>query len=355
MEITAFFISPEHTIADAIRCINENQRGIALVVDDDRKLIGTVVDGDIRRAIMDNLGLDTPITEILKEKDPAYAEPVTAPAQMPADQLVQLMKARDVRHVPLLDENDRVVRLFSMDDVRDTQEIPVQAVVMAGGFGTRLRPLTEDIPKPMLPIGDKPLLERLVGQLRSAGIRRVNVTTHYLRGQIETHFGDGSAFGIEMHYVNEEKPLGTAGGVGLMDAPNTPLLVMNGDLLTDVNFVEMYNYHRQQQALLTVAVRRYEFTVPYGVVESEDSLVTGLVEKPSLGFFVNAGIYLLEPGAFAMIPENEHFHMTDLITKLIEQGARVASFPIHEYWLDIGQHADYQKAQDDLKSGRIGR
>jgi NDP-sugar pyrophosphorylase family protein len=224
---------------------------------------------------------------------------------------------------------------------------------MAGGFGTRLRPLTEDVPKPMLPIGNRPLMEVMINQLRKAGIHRINVTTHYMPEKIIEHFGDGSAFGVELNYVNEERPLGTAGGVSLIDAPSTPLLVMNGDLLTDINFQEMYAYHQEQSAALTVAVRKYEFTVPYGVVESEDGFVTRLVEKPSLGFFVNAGIYLLEPEAFARIPKQQHINMTEIIDLLVVEGKRVASFPIHEYWLDIGQHADYQKAQEDMKRGKV--
>jgi NDP-sugar pyrophosphorylase family protein len=224
---------------------------------------------------------------------------------------------------------------------------------MAGGFGKRLGPLTEKTPKPMLPVGDRPLLERTIQQLRRSGIRDVSLTTHYLRDNIEQHFGRGEAFGVNLSYLKEDHPLGTAGGLKLLKKVEGPLLVMNGDILTGVSFQEMLAYHRQYHAEMTVGVRTYEVSVPFGVVECEDIRVTRMHEKPLLRFFVNAGIYLIESSVFEWIPEGQRFDMTDLIQKLLETGRSVVSFPIVEYWLDVGRPEDYRQAQEDVKTGKI--
>jgi len=231
--------------------------------------------------------------------------------------------------------------------------LPLQAVIMAGGGGTRLRPLTENVPKPMLPVNDRPLMELIIEQLSQAGIRQVNVTTHYKGQQIVDHFGDGQDFGVELNYINEDRPLGTAGALGLMKTPQEPVLVINGDVLTQLNFRAMFDYHREHQADLTVAVRKYDLNVPYGVIESDGAFVRGLVEKPLLSFFVNAGIYLLEPSVHRYIPHGQRFDMTDLIQRLLEEERPVVSFPVVEYWLDIGLHADYKQAQEDIENRRL--
>jgi NDP-sugar pyrophosphorylase family protein len=222
---------------------------------------------------------------------------------------------------------------------------------MAGGEGARLRPLTADLPKPMLPMGGRPLMERILERLEQSGIRRVSITTHYRAEKIVEHFGDGSAFGIELSYVNEDRPLGTAGALALMEAPKETILVMNGDILTQLDFRAMYSYHHEHCADLTVAVRSYQIQVPFGVIESEGADVTAIKEKPELSFFVNAGIYLVEPSALALIPPRQPFDMTDLIHLLLEREKRVVSFPIHEYWLDVGEHQSYAQAERDLTSG----
>ena len=224
---------------------------------------------------------------------------------------------------------------------------------MAGGSGTRLRPLTEDLPKPMLPVGDRPLMEVIIDQLRQSGIGRVNITTHYLPEKITDYFGNGENFGVELNYVSEDRPLGTAGSLGLIDWPRETLLVINGDILTKVNFRAMLDYHQEHRADITVGVRKYDIQVPYGVVECEDQRVCRLREKPNLSFFVNAGIYMLEPSVNEHIPNGQHYDMTDLIERLIHKGRSVVSFPIVEYWLDIGEPSDYERAQKDMKNGGI--
>ncbi|HEX8922365.1 MAG TPA: nucleotidyltransferase family protein [Pyrinomonadaceae bacterium] len=352
VDLTSLCINPEHSIRHAIACIDRNEKGIVLVTDEGGRLVGTISDGDIRRALLSRQNLESPVSELLARKaDSPYPQPVTALRGTPAAALLQQMQEREIHQIPLLDEDERVVGLVTLDELLPNQVLPLQAVIMAGGYGTRLRPLTEELPKPMLPIGDRPLMELIVSQLRQIGIKRVNVATHYLPEKIKEHFGDGQEFGIELSYVTEDRPLGTAGALSLMDAPENPLLIINGDILTRVNFKSMLAFHKENKAALTVAVRKYDMNVPYGVIESEGSIVRGLVEKPLLSFLVNAGIYLLEPSAHRYIPNGEHSNMTDLIQRLLDDGHTVTSFPILEYWLDIGNNVDYAQAQEDVKNG----
>lgn len=347
-------ITSKDSIRHAIECIDRNQKGIVLVTDDDGRLNATITDGDVRRALLTNQSLDAPVKELLlRRAGSANSEPVTASCGTDNATLLQLMQEREIRQIPLLDELGYVVGLVTLDDLLPDQVVPLQAVIMAGGYGTRLRPLTEELPKPMLPIGDRPLMEFTIGQLRRTGITRVNIATHYLPEKIKDYFGDGKDFGIELNYVTEESPLGTAGAVGLMQTPENPLLIINGDILTRVNFKAMLDFHRENEASLTVAVRKYDVNVPYGVVESEGACVRALREKPLLTFLVNAGIYLLEPSAHRYIPNGESSNMTDLIERLIADGHNVVSFPIMEYWLDIGSDVDYARAQEDVKNGGL--
>jgi dTDP-glucose pyrophosphorylase/CBS domain-containing protein len=353
-DIASMCLPGTATFREAIDHIDKSGKGIILITDPQNRLVGTVSDGDVRRWVLLGQSLDTSVASFLEQKkDSAYPRPVTAPVGTSRAELLQLMHDRVLRQIPLLDEQERVVDLVTMDELLPSQPLPLQAVIMAGGFGTRLRPLTVDLPKPMLPVGDRPLLEVILRQLQASGIRRVNVTTHYKAEKIIEHFGNGAKFGVQMNYVAEDTPLGTAGALGLLDRPQETLLVMNGDILTDVDLRALLDYHRQHAALLTVGVRKYEVKVPYGVVESDGPLVRKVVEKPSLTFFVNAGVYLLEPRAQSYIPAGRRFEMTDLIARLIEEKHAVACFPILEYWLDIGRLGDYDQAQQDIKAGRF--
>jgi NDP-sugar pyrophosphorylase family protein len=259
------------------------------------------------------------------------------------------MNERGIRQIPLLDEGGHVVDIVLMQDLVKSYELPLKAVIMAGGFGKRLLPLTEEVPKPMLPVGDKPILELIVNQLQNSGIRKVQMTTHYKPEVIKQHFGAGEKFGLEIQYVNEDQPLGTAGALGSLEKSDEPMLVLNGDILTQVDFRAMLAFHRENQAELTVAVRKYDFQVPYGVIQCDGAHVMGVDEKPTYNFFVNAGIYLLEPSAHRSIPLAQRFDMTDLIEKLTAEERRVVAFPVVEYWMDIGRQNDYVQAQQDIK------
>ena len=348
LPLKEFLIPPEATVREALEAINRNT-SIALVVDAERHLLGTVTDGDLRRSVLAGAKLESSVQSLLDRRDKSlYPKPITAPLQTPPSELLRLMNERGVRQIPLLDENERIVDIALLQDLIKEYEVPLKAVIMAGGFGTRLRPLTDDLPKPMLPIGDKPVLELIVSQLQDAGISKVQLTTHYKPEVIKQHFGDGTKFGVEIQYLNEDQPLGTAGALASVAVSEEPMLVLNGDVLTQVDFRAMVAFHREHGAELTVGVRRYEFQVPYGVIQCDGPQVRGIEEKPTLNFFVNAGIYLLEPSAHRSIPAAQKFDMTDLIEKLKMEGRSVVAFPVIEYWMDIGQHSDYKQAQADI-------
>lgn len=353
-DLSSLCIGIDGSIREAIACIDRNEKGIVLVTNESGQLLGTITDGDIRRAILAGMTLNMPVVQLLSAKgESPYPKPITAPEGTGRDALLQLMQNHSIRQIPLLSEEKRVVDLVTLDELLPEQILPLQAVIMAGGYGTRLRPLTEELPKPLLPVGGRPLMERIIEQLRQAGIRRVNVTTHYLSEKIVNHFGDGEAWDVDINYVTEDRPLGTAGALGLMAEPNEPLLVINGDILTQLDFRAMLSFHKEHQAEMTIGVRQYDLQVPYGVMECDGPYVRQVREKPLLSFLVNAGIYLLAPSVYRYIPDGQRFDMTDLIQQLLDDGRPVVSFPIVEYWLDIGQHADYEQAQIDVTSGRL--
>ena len=347
-DLDRLFVGPDQTLLEALERIDSGAEGIALVVGERRKLLGTLTDGDLRRATLAGLDMATVKVEALLK---AHNRPISAPVGTSSMELMQLMKKRSVRHIPLLDSEGCVQELSLLRELALEEGVPVSAVVMAGGKGTRMRPLTETVPKPMLPVGDRPVMEHVLEQLQKVGISRVSITTHYMPEAIEQHFGDGRRFGVEIDYVNEKEPLGTAGALGLLKAPKGPLLVINGDVLTQVNFRSMFSYHADNHADMTVGVRRFELQVPYGVIEMQESRVTKLDEKPTYRFFINAGVYLIEPDVISLIKTDEHLDATELIDRLIDAGKKVVGFPIHEYWLDIGRPDDYARANKEWKDG----
>lgn len=348
-DLTQVCICPEQTLRDAMMCINQNAKGIALVVYDDGRLYCTITDGDLRRALLSGLSLDMRIEDWARQYTKiGQGRPVTVPQGTSHQELLHLMQAGSLRHIPLLDDFGRVTDLALLSELITDRELPLSAIVMAGGNGLRLRPLTEDLPKPMLPVGDRPIIEHIIDQLRRTGICEVRISTHYKSETIVRHLGDGQKFGMKINYIIEDSPLGTAGALGLMSVPKSTVLAVNGDILTQLNYRSMLAFHQDNKAVMTVAVRQYVFQVPYGVVEMEGIEIQRLIEKPPLQYFVNAGIYLLEPEVFRFLVPSQKFDMTDLIACLLTEKKRVVSFPISEYWLDIGRRADYEKAQIDF-------
>ena len=351
--VSDLFVSLDATLRDVLTRSEETRHGIVLIVDSGNRLRGVITDGDIRRAFLARIDLDTPVRAFLEKK--SVGAPVTAPIGTQHAELVELLRASGVSHIPLVNVSGQVEKLVGLEDLLQEDEKALQAVVMAGGRGTRLHPLTAELPKPMLPVGDRPLMERIIRRLSDAGVRDVSITTHYRAEKIVEHFGNGKQFGVNLSYVPEEELLGTAGGLALMPPPTSALLVINGDILTEMDFRAMLAFHREHAATLTLAVRQFEFQVPYGVIESDGAFVRQLVEKPAHKFFVNAGIYLLEPAAHGVIPKGRHFDMTDLIKTCLDEGLPVVSFPIWEYWRDIGRHDDYAQAQVDVNNGTVSR
>ena len=338
-------VRAEATVRETIECIDAGAIEIALVIDDQRRLLGTVTDGDVRRALLGGLALDDPVEAIV------HRDPVTAAAGTDSATLLRLMSERGVDQVPLLEDKRLVDVAFIRDLVQESEghssrDHPV--VLMAGGRGTRLSPLTEDLPKPMLPVGDRPLLETLVGQVRGAGFSKILMAVNYRAEAIQDHFGDGSQFGIDITYLREDEPLGSAGALRLaMDQLDRPFVVMNADLLTTVNLSALMSFHQEEGNAVTVAVRQYALELPYGVLELDGTAVVSLSEKPTASFFVNAGIYAMDPSAAALIDrfEERRFDMTDLVQAALDAGLRVGGFPVREYWLDIGHLAAYERAE----------
>ena len=345
--LEAVVAPPALSIADAIAQLEKAGTGGLVLCHPDGQVAGLLTDGDIRRAVLRRMSLAGPCGSI------ATQAPVVARAPIEPAEALALMLQHDINHLPVVDDAGVLIDFLLRKNLVVDAPGDLSAVVMAGGFGKRLLPLTETIPKPMLPMGERPLLERTIDQLRGAGIRDVHLTTHYLPDSIVGHFGDGEAFGVRMSYATEDEPMGTAGGLRLMPRPSGPFLVINGDILTRVPYQTMLRFHRKHAATLTVGIRAHEVEVPFGVVESDDVRVTDLTEKPRIRLLVNAGIYLLEPGAWDHIPAGRRFDMTDLIRRLLDEGEVVVAFPIIEYWQDVGRHEDYRQAQDDVRDGRF--
>jgi dTDP-glucose pyrophosphorylase len=329
--------------------------GIALVIDNGRRLETTITDGDVRRAILLGIELDQPVSRLveLRMQSGRKGDPITASVGTPAEELRRTMAEHHVRQIPLLDDEGCVADIAMDADYLAASPLPVDGFIMAGGFGKRLMPLTEKLPKPMLPVNGRPLLEHLVCKLREAGIQHVSISTHYLAKSIIEHFQDGKDFGVHIEYVDEDHPTGTAGSLARAAVGDFPLLVINGDILTSVDFRSMLEFHREHAAEMTVAVQQYEVRIPYGVISTDGIDAICITEKPSMRHFVSAGIYLIQPSVCGMVPADRSFDMPDLITELIKAGKRVICFPIREYWLDVGQKEQYDRASEDVASGAV--
>ncbi|MDD9174930.1 nucleotidyltransferase family protein [Aliivibrio sp. S2TY2] len=337
-------IKPESTILDALKVIDNEALRIALVVDDAQHLLGVVTDGDIRRGILNSLPLDTSVIDIMSDS------PITASVNTAKEQLVKLMESKSILAIPLMDDN-KVVGLETLHNLFEEKTYHNPVFIMAGGFGTRLRPLTDTCPKPMLKIGNKPILETVIRSFIKAGFVNFYISTHYMPEQIQNHFGDGSELGVKISYVHEDSPLGTGGALGLLpdDLPqDLPLIMMNGDVLTKVDFERLLAFHTENNADATMCVREYDYQIPYGVINGKGSKITSMVEKPIQRFFVNAGIYVVSPQVIQSVPKNHHIDMPTLLEQHMKERDNILMFPIHEYWLDIGRMDDFNRAQADI-------
>jgi len=339
-ELHSILVAPETSILDAVKAIESGALQIALVVDGGRRLVGTVTDGDVRRGLLRGVGMEQPVSQVMN------AKPHTVPDRTSRDDVLALMRQLSINQVPVVDAAGRVLRLEWLGRLIQTPSEETWVVLMAGGLGARLRPLTEAVPKPLLPVGGRPLLETTVRNLASQGYRRIFLSVNYMAQQFRDHFGDGSAFGAEIVYLDETKPLGTAGSLSLLpERPKGPMIVMNGDLLTSVNFGQLVSFHREQAAIASMCVREYSFQVPYGVVRTEGTRLLGITEKPHQTYFVNAGIYVVSPEALDLIPADARFDMSQLFDRVIAAGFEAAAFPLREYWVDIGRFDDLERAR----------
>ncbi|MFN4310064.1 MAG: nucleotidyltransferase family protein [Ferrovibrio sp.] len=339
-------LKPDSPLMAAVRAIESSRRRIAIVVSDDGRLLGTLTDGDVRRCLLDGGSLDTPVSRAMN------THPITAKYGSPAGYMLDLMRRGNIMALPLVGDDGRFMGLVHLTDlgVPDSEAGGASAfafaVIMAGGEGMRLRPLTDNIPKPMVDIGGLPLLERQIQRLAGAGLRRVYLSVNYLGHMIEDHFGDGSGFDIEICYLREKEKLGTAGALSLLpEMPQQPIIVMNGDILTNSDFASLHAFHVSHGAYITLAAVDYRVSIPYGVIHAEGPFVRQLEEKPSQRFFCNAGIYAVSPQALGLLQETRHCNMTDLIENCLARSLPVAVFPVHEYWSDIGTPDDLEKAR----------
>lgn len=332
------------TIKEALGIIDSGAMQIALVVDDNNRLIGTLTDGDIRRGILRGLDLDSSIETIV------FKEPAVAKISSTKEEILKLALSRKLHQIPVVDDNGRVLGIKEIEELVEPKVKTNRVILMVGGLGTRLRPLTQDTPKPMLKVGNKPILQTIVEKFAEYGFVNITMCVNFNASIIRDYFGDGKEFGVNIDYVLEQKRMGTAGALSLLkERPSEPFFVMNGDLLTNVNFEHIFNYHVLNKATATMCVREYDYEVPYGVVKMNDNKIIEIVEKPVQKFFVSAGIYMLSPEILDLIPKNEFYDMPALFEKLIRLSKNVISFPIREYWLDIGRMEEYQRANEEYK------
>jgi len=346
-DISKLCIEPSANIASAAELLEKNKHKICIVANSGR-LVGTITDGDIRRGLLKGVAFDAPASEIMN------ASPKTVAEINDRSNLRKMMLEQGILYLPEVDTDGTVRGLVTLDDLIDEQDFHENWVVlMAGGLGERLRPLTENTPKPLLPIGDTPILQSILESFIEQGFDKFYIAVNYQAQAIKNHFGDGSAWNAKIVYLEEEQRMGTAGALTLLpEKPTHPLIVMNGDLVTRTQFDNLLNFHLEHKSRATMCVREYDFQVPFGVISIDGQRITAIDEKPVHRFFVNAGIYVLEPDIVATIPANERTDMTHVFDKLIAENQETAVFPIHEYWLDVGRIDDLKRAQSEHDEGR---
>lgn len=326
------------TLQQAISSLSETGLQIVLVVSPDGTLLGTLTDGDIRRGLLRGLDMNSAIDAII------HREPLVVPPSLGRDTALQIMQANKIHQLPVVDDDRRVVGLHLWDELMVPGQRLNLMVIMAGGKGTRLWPHTENCPKPLLSVGGKPMLEHIIERARAEGFQHFVLAIHYLGHMIEDYFGDGSRWQVQIDYLREETPLGTAGAIGLLNPrPEIPFLVSNGDVLTDIRYGELLDFHCHHRALATMAVRLHEWQHPFGVVRTKGVDIISFDEKPIARSHINAGIYVLEPGALGSLSAGEYCDMPTLFSRLQERPARTIVYPMHEPWLDVGRPDDLER------------
>lgn len=333
------------TLRDIIAAIDRGGLQAALICDDDRILRGIVTDGDVRRALLRGAELDASIDEYINRHPTVVAD------NDDRAKAVAYMQQFGISQVPVIDAQGRLVGIEALHQHAGERSGGAGAVIMAGGLGSRLAPLTDTIPKPLIRVGESPILETIVKQLAGHGIRNITMCVNYKAEMIRAHFRDGSRWGVAITYVEETERRGTAGALSLLSpAPSTPFLVLNADLLTSIDFTALIEFHSRNGADATMCVREYSIQVPYGVAQIDGYSLKGLSEKPEYKVFINAGIYVLNPSLLARIPQNAIYNMTDLFEAMLQEGLRPTIFPVMEYWLDIGRLDDLNRAHQEYQT-----
>lgn len=336
-------LPPTGRVRDALTVLDAVATRIALVADAEERLLGTVTDGDVRRGLLAGRGLEIGVTEIMNRA------PKTVPPEVDRRDALRMMNQLGILHLPIVDAGGRLIGLHVLSELLENERRDNWVVLMAGGEGRRLHPITRDIPKPMIPVGGRPILETILNAFLEYGFHKFFISLNYRGEQIRDYFGDGQRWGAEITYLQETDKRGTAGCLSLLpEVPDKPLFVMNGDLLTKVNFQSLLDFHVGNRATATMCVREYAVEVPFGVVEIEDSRIIGIEEKPVSKYFINSGIYVLDPDCLNTVPRSGVFDMTTLFGKMIENQRKIGSFPIFEYWMDVGRLTDLERAHKDF-------
>ncbi len=338
-------LKSHNSIRDALEIINNEALRFAMVIDEKDRLVGVITDGDIRRGLLNNLSLTDEVHHIMSRS------PITASQATPRKKLVEIMSNHGILSLPIVDSDNTLVGVEFLNPLAEKPHYKNPIFIMAGGFGTRLQPLTDHCPKPMLKIGKRPILETQILSFIKAGFDNFYISTHYMPEKIKEYFGDGSRLGVSITYVHEQEPLGTGGALGLLpkDLPNDlPIIMINGDILTNVDFTRLLNFHVENDGDATMCVTEYDYQIPYGVINGQNGKIKSMVEKPVQRFFINAGIYVVSHRVIKSVPENHRIDMPKLLEQHMAERDKILMFPIHEYWLDIGRLDDFNRAQSDI-------
>lgn len=338
-------IKPDFTIQEAMMAINAGSLRMGFVISDEKRLLGTITDGDIRRGLLKNLNMDDAASLVMNHN------PVTAYQDLDKTHLLKIIEKGDLLCLPIITNSGVLVNVVTAKDLTRFEQRDNPVFVMAGGFGTRLRPLTDNCPKPMLPLGGKPILEILVTMMVKQGFHNFYFSTHFLPEKIMEHFGDGSKWDCKINYLNESEPKGTGGALSLLPAnmPDLSMVVINGDILTDIDFNKLLDFHINNKFDATMCLRDVETQISYGVVETKENMVLSMTEKPIYRHNINTGIYILSKKCFSSVPKNTKVDMPDHLRSRITDGSVVGAMRHSGYWLDIGQLSDYKKAQADIQ------
>lgn len=342
-KIDNLLVNNGFSIRNTLQVLDNGAKGIVLLVDEHKKLLGTITDGDIRRAILKGISLDDSVEKVV------HLMPVSVKQSMSREEIKDIFIKKAVKDIPIVDDSNKVVDLISINDILLPEGKKNPVIIMAGGLGTRLKDLTKEIPKPMLRVGQDPMLQHIINNFKQYGYNKILLSVNYKSEIIENYFQDGFAYGVKINYIKETKRLGTAGGIKLAkEYIDTPFFVINGDIFTNLNVENMMKFHTENNYDITVGTIRHSFQIPYGVIDTDDNNIKEVREKPVMEYLINGGVYCLKPDLINLIPDDKYFEITDLINICIKNGRKVGSFEIKDYWMDIGKIEDYNKINKDI-------